>query len=75
MLVATLERRNRIADLLEEKGITPYRLADLVGMSRTAIYGLVNAEQIPDGTSYVTLRRVSRALGVGIDDLEEEPES
>jgi len=72
MLVATLQRKNQIAALLESKGITPYRLANLVGMSKTAIYGLVNSEQIPGGTSYETLRKIADVLNVAIDDLEKE---
>lgn len=69
MLVATLPR-NRIKALLEVQGRSIYWLAKKVDMSYQAIHSLVSAPSIPEGTSYGTLKRISDALGVGIDDLE-----
>jgi DNA-binding Xre family transcriptional regulator len=73
MLVATLSR-NKIKGLLDEQGRSIYWLANQVDMSYQAIHRLVTSPTIPDGTSYSTLKRISDALGVGIDDLVSEEE-
>jgi hypothetical protein len=70
VLVATLERRNRIPEILEQKGVTAYRLASMVDMTEKAIYSLVNSKQIPPGTAYITLRKIADALGVSLDTLD-----
>lgn len=71
MLVATMPR-NRIKELLDERGKSIYWLTNQVDMSYQAIHKLVSSDTIPDGTSYGTLKRISEALQVGIEDLEEE---
>lgn len=69
MLVATMPR-NRIKSLLDAQEKSIYWLAKTVDMSYQAIHGLVSSPSIPEGTSYGTLKRISDALGVGIDELE-----
>lgn len=65
-----LTRSNQIQGILESKGLSIYRLAKRVEMSYQSIHKLATATAIPEGTAYGTLRRVSGALGVTIDDLE-----
>lgn len=69
MLVATLPR-NRIEEVLEARGKSIYWLAKAIGMSYNAVYSLVKSPEIPRGTSYGTLMKISDALGVGIEELE-----
>lgn len=69
MFVATLPR-NRILDILKERGKSIYWLAASIGMSYNAVHSLVKSPHIPEGTSYGTLKKVSDALGVGIHELE-----
>lgn len=65
-------RENRILDILNTQGRSIYWLAQQVEMSYNAVHRLVKSTSIPEGTSYGTLKRVSRALDVSVDDLEEE---
>ena len=69
LLVAT--KRSRIKELLDAQGKSIYWLANEAEMSYQAIYRLVHADAIPGGTSYSTLVKVAGALGVGIEDLED----
>lgn len=71
MIVTVVERRNQIGKLLDERGITRYRLARDTEMSNKAIYDLVAAPQIPEGTAYGTLLKIAEVLGVGVEELEE----
>ena len=73
-MIVALGAKNRIQDILVQQGKSIYWLAKTAGMSYQAIHSLVTSSEIPSGTSYGTLKRVSDALGVGIDDLEELPE-
>jgi DNA-binding Xre family transcriptional regulator len=66
--------RNRIKELLAIRGWSIYELADRTKMSYPQLYRLVRAEQIPKGTNYGTLQKVSKALEVPIDDLETKEE-
>ena len=70
MLVA-MKNRNRIKDILETQGRSIYWLAKQVEMSYQAIHALVNSPEIPTGTAYGTVTRISEALGVSIDELSE----
>lgn len=72
MTLTMTRRHNRIKELLDAQGRSIYWLAGEVDMSYQAIHSLVNADQIPGGTSYSTLRKVANVLGVGVDDLEEK---
>ena len=38
---------NRLVDLCEKRGLTKYRLAQLTGMSQTAIGSIISKESIP----------------------------
>lgn len=73
-MLAMAIKHNKIGELLEIKGWSIYKLAKEVGMSYQALHALVNSTQIPDGTAYGTLKKISEALGVGIDDLEKTEE-
>lgn len=73
MLVA-VKAKNRIPDILTKQKRSIYWLAKQVEMSYQAIYALVNAAEIPDGTSYGTLAKISDALGVSIDELADRDE-
>ena len=65
-------RENRILSILQAQGRSIYWLAKQVEMSYQSIHRLAKSPSIPEGTSYGTLRRVSRVLDVSVDDLEEE---
>jgi DNA-binding Xre family transcriptional regulator len=69
-MMLTMTKTNRIAEILEQKDMSIYRLAKDTGLSYQAVHALVNADEIPDGTSYGTLRKISEVLGVQISDLE-----
>jgi len=66
--------RNRIKEHLAIKGWSIYELADRAKISYPQLYRLVKAEQIPMGTNYGTLKKVSKALEIAIDDLETKEE-
>jgi DNA-binding Xre family transcriptional regulator len=70
MLVATT-KRNKIPEILDDLGWTIQDLSRKVVMTYHHVHKIVRAEQIPPGTTYETLTRISTALGVSIDDLEE----
>lgn len=70
MLVAIM-RRNRIPDLLDELGWTIQDLSHAAKMTYHHVHKIVRAESIPSGTTYETLIKLSTALDVPIDDLEE----
>lgn len=63
---------NNIPKLLDKLGWSVYKLRQETGLTYNTTRSLVKAEKIPEGTSYGTLKRVAKALGVGIDDLETE---
>lgn len=69
MLVAN-KPHSKLMSILKAQGRSIYWLANQVDMSYQAIFALVKAEKIPDGTNYVTLRKISDALNVPIDELE-----
>ena len=71
MEMILVAKRNRIKELLEQQGQSIYWLANEVGMSYQAIHKLANSEMIPGGTAWDTLRKVAEALGVGVNELEE----
>ena len=62
---------NKISNLLKEKRWSIYKLRQETGLTYNTVYSITNAEKIPDGTSYGTLKRIARALSVRIDDLED----
>ncbi|WP_025847659.1 helix-turn-helix domain-containing protein [Paenibacillus ehimensis] len=55
-----------IQRLIEEKGWTIYRLSKNSGVSLTALYSLGGKKQGPNAE---TLVKLSKALGVSIDEL------
>ena len=65
------KRRNRIPILLAELGWTIQDLSHETRMTYHHVYKITRAEKIPSGTTYDTLTKLSRALGVAIDDLED----
>jgi predicted xylose isomerase-like sugar epimerase len=71
-MLAVAERRNRIPILLRGRGMTAYALAREIGMVPHNVKSIVDSPTIPDGTNYVTLRKIADALGVRIDELEIE---
>lgn len=62
--------QNKIKALLEQRGMSVYRLQKKTGLSYQTLHALVNAEEIPEGTAYGTLKRVAEALEVTVSDLE-----
>lgn len=74
MLAMAIEH-NKIGELLKDKGWSIYKLSKEIEMSYQALHALVNSEQIPNGTAYGTLKKIARALGVGIDDLQSEDDA
>ena len=63
---------NNIKQLLEDRGWTMYKLHKETGMNYNTIHKVAKAEQIKDTTPYGTLKKIAKALGVGIDDLEDD---
>lgn len=47
---------NRLVDLCEKRGLTKYRLAQLTGMSQTAIGSIISKESIPTIPNVTKLR-------------------
>jgi len=68
LLVA--ERKNLLPLLLDQRGLSIYRLAKKMDMPYHNIQKLVNAPNIPEGTEYKTLVKLADILSVKIDDLE-----
>jgi len=64
------EPRSRLMALLNERGWSIYRLAQEIEMSYQAVYTLVTSPNIPEGTNWGTLTKVSSVLGVSIGDLD-----
>lgn len=67
-----MARRNLLPQILEERSMTIYRLAQEIRMPHHNVSHIVTSPTIPDGTNYKTLRKIANALGLGIDDLEIE---
>lgn len=67
-----MARKNLLRDILVSRGMNIYRLAKATQMPYHNVQNIVQSPSIPDGTNYKTLRKIARALDVGIDDLEEE---
>jgi transcriptional regulator with XRE-family HTH domain len=59
----------RLAALREERGMSVNKLAKLAGIAESQIRFLENGERI---MGFVSLYRVAKALGVGLDDLVRE---
>jgi|HubBroStandDraft_6_1064221.scaffolds.fasta_scaffold258398_4 transcriptional regulator with XRE-family HTH domain len=59
-----------LAELLMEKGITPYRAAQVSGVSKQMLSLLLNGKSQP---SWETVVRLSRALGVSTEAFVVEP--
>ena len=52
---------DRLVDLCEKRGLTKYRLAQLTGMSQTAIGSIISKESIP---TIPTLEKLCSAFGI-----------
>ncbi|MBB6670242.1 helix-turn-helix domain-containing protein [Cohnella nanjingensis] len=55
--------------LIDERGITPYRLSKMSGVSLSAIYGIKDKKQ---GPTAETLLKIADALGVTVDEIVRE---
>lgn len=66
--------RNRIAEILDNKGLSISDFQKIVKLSYPSTHRLVTSRVITDDTKAGTLRRVSQALGVGVAELFEEVE-
>lgn len=64
--------KNLLPDLMEQRGFNIYRLAKATQLPFHNVQRIVNASTIPPRTEYKTLKTLSGALGVTIDDLEKE---
>lgn len=62
---------NNTKKILDKKGMTAYRLAQLWDKRSNYVYTLVNQEEWPAGTSLGTFLDLSRILNVPIADLLE----
>jgi len=60
---------NNIKTVLEEKGISPYKLAQMWGKRSNYVYMLVNQDTLPDGTDLKTLVDIADLLNVSVDRL------
>lgn len=61
--------KSNIKAVLEEKDMTPYRLAKMIGKHTNHVYALAGKEYIPDGTALKTMVDIAQALGVQVDQL------
>ena len=66
--------RNKISEILDNRGLSISDLQRMAQMSYSSAYRLATSKIITDDTKAGTLRRVSQALGVGVADLFEEVE-
>ncbi len=60
---------NNIKTVLDEKGISPYRLAQMWGKRSNYVYTLVNQDILPDGTDLKTIVDIADLLDVSVDRL------
>ena len=61
---------NNLPDILKAKGWSIYKLHKATGLTYNTVHPLVKAKEFPDGIEYGTVKKIARALGVKIDDLE-----
>lgn len=60
--------KNKIADILKEKNISPYRLAKLMNIPPITVYNWVNGKSNPSQRHLVVLMKI---LGVTLEDILE----
>ena len=65
----TTQFNRNFARLLDEKDITPKQIAEMTGIARDAIYRYRNGGSPPVVPRADTLYRLSRVLGVTMDEL------
>ena len=63
---------DRLVDLCEKRGLTKYRLAQLTGMSQTAIGIIISKESIP---TIPTLEKLCSAFGITLAQFFSNEES
>ena len=63
---------DRLVDLCEKRGLTKYRLAQLTGMSQTAIGSIISKESIP---TIPTLEKLCSAFGITLAQFFSNEES
>ncbi len=66
---------NQLQTILKARGRSMYWLANKTKISYNAIHRLVKSASLSDNTRYGTLKKLSNALDVGIDDLEAKTET
>ena len=57
---------NRINELAEERGITPYELARRAGMAQSSLYNMFERGTMP---KIETLERICKGLGIDMSDF------
>lgn len=62
----------RLMDLCEKRGLTKYRLAQLTGMSQTAIGSIISKESMP---TIPTLEKLCDAFGITLAQFFSESEN
>jgi len=70
----TTVMKNRIPELLKERGWTITQLQIKTGIGWPTVHAAASREVLADRTSFKTLRKIAEALGVGISDLYEKVE-
>lgn len=70
--VMEMPRKNQLKDILVSRGITVYALAKQLQMPHHNVKKIVEAETIPDGVQYKTLRSLRDVLGITIEEMEIE---
>lgn len=58
--------KNNIRELLEKKGITQKELANLIGVTETAMSRYVNGNRIPKATTCI---KIAKALDCTVEEL------
>ena len=62
-----------LKELLDEKGITMYRLAMMTGLSRSGVVYLCNGRIKIERSQSSTVYRIAKALNVSMESLLDEP--
>lgn len=66
---------NKVRDLLEQRGKTPYWLARQANLPDRTVYALVERDPFRiDEATYGVVRKVARALGVDPEELRSDDE-
>ena len=79
MIAVKLDKKNRIADILEAKGVSKYRLhinmnllrpANAKPISYKTVLSIVNSDTVSFATHYGNMYLIAKVLNVSMDELQ-----